>query len=388
MADEPSRRRFIRRTALAGLAVGLAGCSGSDDGSTEAPNTDETPSPTEAPTTVPPHTTSEPPGNLGVGADSVTSGSESSHQMTVPVDDGLTEEQLESLAVTYPGGFSVESIDEETAQILVGSEGESARDVPVGEVETTDGDDQSEVTLYTEESETLGESDTVVAKYDGVETPEREGSYTVTATVNDDVTEVGAVEVSDDPIPVESTFEKTTEGWQVAGDAQGNSAFPNHHTERGTPAPCLEAVDDTVGGVWYWVGPTEYTGNKAAYYDGTLSVSLRQSSLNSQFADVDVAVLSEADGALIYDFGATESHPRTEFTEYEIPVTTGDAWRHVPDATTLGAARTQSTYDAADDADEAAFEAVLSDVTALYLRGEYVDGSDTGWLDSVSLSPP
>lgn len=391
-----SRRRLLRRVAIAGAGVGLAGCSGSDGGGTDTPASEDTatgtatdtPTATREPTTVPPHTTSEPPGRLAVGASTTERGSETSHQVTVPVDDDLAGQQLDEVTVTYPPSFSVDEIDEETVRALVGEEGGSATEAPVGGVSTLETDEESEVSVTVEESEELNDAYTVVVEYGGLEAPDRRGDYTVQATVNDEVTEVGSVTVSDDPVAATDAFEESIAGWRVAGDAQGGSAFPNHDTDVGRPAPCLKAVDDTVGGIWYWVAPLKYVGDRSDYFGGTLSFALRQSRFTSQFDAVDVALLSEADGALVYDFGPTETHPSEDWSEYEIPLAPDDTWRYAPEAGSIDAVKSQSAYDGADPADEASFRTVLSDVTDLFIRGEYVGGSDTGWLDTVSMTPP
>ncbi len=391
-----SRRRFLRRATVAGLALSLAGCSGSDgDGTdtaspgrtaTDGETATDTPTATPEPTTVPPHTTSEPPGRLAVGASTARPGEETSHQVTVPVDGSLSGQQLEEVAVTYPAAFSVDSVDEETVRALVGEEGGEATEAPVGGVATAETETESEVSVTVDESAELDDAYTVVVEYDGVETPDRRGDYTVWTTVNDEVTEVGSVTVSEEPIAAVDQFQESIAGWRVAGDAQGNSAFPNHDTEAGQQAPCLRAVDDTVGGVWYWVAPLKYLGDRSEYVGGTLSFDLRQSRFVSQFDSTDVVIRAEGGGGLLYDFGDTETHPATDWSSYEVPLEPADGWRYNPEGETLETVR--SGYADLDAADEATFREVLGAVDGLYVRGEYVSGSDTGWLDNVSMTPP
>lgn len=382
-----TRRQFLRRATVAGLAVGLAGCSGSGgDGGDGGDSGGDGGATTAAPTTRPPHTPSEEPGKLAVGASTRSTGEEAGHQVTAPLDESVAGQRLESVAVSYPPSFSVDGVQADSVRALVGEEGSKTSEAPVGGVETTERDDASEVKISVEGTEPLSEAHTVVTEYEGVETPDRRGEYAVTATVNETATEVGTVTVSDETTPITDDFAESIAGWRVAGDAQGNSAFPNHVTDAGQPAPCLSAVDDTVGGVWYWVAPLKYLGDRSDYVGGTLSFSLRQSRSDNQFNAVDVAVLAEGGGGLVYDVGGTDTHPATDWSTYEVPLAAVDGWRYNPDGTQFVEVR--SDYANQDPADESTFREVFGQVKGLYVRGEYVSGSDTGWLDGVAMRPP
>lgn len=168
---------------------------------------------------------------------------------------------------------------------------------------------------------------------------------------------------------VRSTFDNGTENWTVVGDAQGGQVEPTQVSEGGNPGGYLEADDDVSGGVWYWNASRAYLGDKSTYVGGTLSFDLRQSATDSQFDATDVVLVS-GDTRLGYDFGNASTHPKTNWTHYEVQLS-ADGW-------------TNLSEDA--PATEADLERVLSDLDELRIRGEYREGSDTGGIDTVELS--
>lgn len=174
-----------------------------------------------------------------------------------------------------------------------------------------------------------------------------------------------------DADPVRSSFDDGPEEWTVAGDAQGESDVPDHHDEGGDPGGYVSAEDDGEGETWYWNASPAYLGDKEAYYGGTLSFDLRQSSTTSQFQNTDVVLLGEDGDVLTHDFGDASQHPGENWTAYEVPLE-ASAW-------TVG----NETDGAAANASD--MREVLGDLDEVWIRGEYVTGSDTGGLDDVVL---
>lgn len=173
------------------------------------------------------------------------------------------------------------------------------------------------------------------------------------------------------PETITSTFDEGTEGWTVVGDAQSGQVEPNHVAEGGNPGGYLEATDDVTGGVWYWNASRTYLGDKSAYSGGTLSFDLRQSATDSQFDSPDV-ILGSDDTRLGYDFGNASTHPRTNWTRYEVRLSAeADGW---------------SNLENDEDATQEGLESVLSDLNELWIRGEYRTGGDVGGIDNVELS--
>lgn len=164
-----------------------------------------------------------------------------------------------------------------------------------------------------------------------------------------------------------SYFNKDDEGWKVVGDAQGESVLPDHYDKDGNPGGYISARDDIAGGVWYWSAPEKFLGNKSWAYGKMLSFSLRQSSTDNQFDDDDV-ILVGADMKIVFN---TSKNPETTWTDYSIPISEVSGW----------------TYDDihGDPVSRNDMKLILRDLTAMYIRGEYVTGEDTGGLDTVIL---
>ena len=166
-------------------------------------------------------------------------------------------------------------------------------------------------------------------------------------------------------VKVDSTFDSGLDGWSFVADVK---AFDWVDTG-GNPGGYVEAVDYATGAVWYFVAPEKYLGDKSAYAGGELEFDLKQSSLSSQFDDEDVVITGGGKTIAL----STEDNPGLDWTHYAISLDTDCDWR-------LGSV----SGEAASQAD---IDAVLADVTSLWIRGEYVVGSDTGGLDNVRLSP-
>jgi hypothetical protein len=166
----------------------------------------------------------------------------------------------------------------------------------------------------------------------------------------------------------ESTFESGDEGWLILGDAEGGRGDPDYVGTGGNPGGHVSADDDAQGGVWYFQAPAKFHGNFSGAYGMTLTFDLRQSSLNDQFNREDVT-LTGGGIKIVFD---TASNPGTSWTSYTVPLDESGAWTV---GTLSGAAVTQADI-----------QTVLSDLTDLTIRGEFVDGVDTGGLDNVVLN--
>jgi len=163
---------------------------------------------------------------------------------------------------------------------------------------------------------------------------------------------------------VASTFDTDDDGWVVAGDAQ--RAKPIHTKDGGNPGGHVLAHDNAVGGVWYWVAPAKFLGNRSASYGKTLSFDLTQSRTDFQFEDSDVILEGETT-TLVFKL---PKHPATTWTSYKIPLTASTGWK------------VKAT---GKEANEDEMKAVLKSLKRLWIRGEYRDGDDTGQLDNVVM---
>ena len=165
---------------------------------------------------------------------------------------------------------------------------------------------------------------------------------------------------------VSSTFDTDTEGWVVTGDA--TSANPNYVATGGNPGGYVSADDTAAGGVWVWSAPAKFLGDQSGSYGRTLSFDLKQSSLDSQFDDSDI-IISGADMTISLDLS---NNPGTDWTSYSVVLDETFPWKFgfITSATLATAEQIQT---------------VLSNISSLKIRGEYVSGSDTGGLDNVIL---
>lgn len=162
---------------------------------------------------------------------------------------------------------------------------------------------------------------------------------------------------------VASTFDTDTEGWSFIADVKEFRQVPTG----GNPGGYLEAVDYTTGAVWYYAAPLAFLGSKGAFSRGTLSFDLKQSSLSSQFNSDDIRLVG-SEKTLALDL---PMNPGLDWTSYSVTLDTATDWR-------LGS----SSGEVASQSD---ILDVLRDLQKLYIRGEYVSGSDTGGLDNAVM---
>jgi hypothetical protein len=164
---------------------------------------------------------------------------------------------------------------------------------------------------------------------------------------------------------IASDFEIGTEGWSFIADVKEFRQVASG----GNSGGYLEAVDYTTGQIWYFAASDAYLGNKQAFSGGTLSFDLKQSGTNSQIYNAaDVQLVS---GAMTLVVNLPDN-PGTDWTPYAITFDTATDWRI---GSLGGAVATQAEIDA-----------VLADLQNLYIRGEYINGPDTGGLDTVRMT--
>ncbi len=166
-----------------------------------------------------------------------------------------------------------------------------------------------------------------------------------------------------------STFDDGDEGWLIFGDAQGGSVTPDWSASDGNPGGHISAVDNVAGGVWYFLAPEKFLGDRTSSYDQTLSFDLAQTISGSPnpFSSSDIVLV----GSGVTITYSLPQHPAYgEWTSYAVELNEAAGW-------TIG-----GTGQAATQAD---ILAALGNLTALRIRGEYQSGPDTGSLDNVIL---
>ncbi|MFH0982339.1 MAG: laminin B domain-containing protein [Planctomycetota bacterium] len=161
-----------------------------------------------------------------------------------------------------------------------------------------------------------------------------------------------------------STFDTDDEGWLVYGDAQGGGGPATYNSSGGNPGGCVSANDDAAGGVWYFQAPENFHGDFSNAYGKTLTFDLKQSGDYSQFDGDDVILTG---GGITIRLNNL-ANPATTWTSYSVSLTESAGWLRDGNPAT-----------------QADMTTVLSLLSDLLIRGEYIVGGDTGWLDSVVL---
>lgn len=167
---------------------------------------------------------------------------------------------------------------------------------------------------------------------------------------------------------IQTSFESGTEGWTIIGGTGG------HDAAGGVGGGGALTGQDNDSGDWAFAASDLWLGDLSAYYGATLSFQQRQKVLTSQLPDTAPDVILRGNGlVLVANVGAP---PLTEWTDYSVNLSLGQGWK-------IGSLTGRI-------ATEAEIRAVLSDLTALEIRGDYVSGltDDIGWLDNVVLSDP
>ncbi len=161
---------------------------------------------------------------------------------------------------------------------------------------------------------------------------------------------------------VASTFDTGDEGWTVVNDAYS----PVYYAQGGNPGGYISATDKQQGQYWYWRAPAKFYGDFSMAYGKTLTFDLKQTATTSQ-ADRDDVILVGGGIRLVYN---TSYNPGTTWTSYSIFLHESAGWIN----TATGLIATQ-----------AEIQTVLSALSDLQIRGEYLVGPDTGSLDNVVL---
>jgi hypothetical protein len=170
---------------------------------------------------------------------------------------------------------------------------------------------------------------------------------------------------SPDPIctTVTSDFEGGDEDWTTADDALG----PYWNT-----AGYIFATDVQNGRnlKWNFRAPDKFHGNFSGAYGRLFSFQLRQSIGANDGNDNHRDVTFLGNGQKIW-YNTDVNPGTTGWTDYSIVIDVhANGWMY---------------YDTNNDASERQIREVLSDISDVYIRGEYQLGEDVGSLDNVKL---
>jgi len=165
-----------------------------------------------------------------------------------------------------------------------------------------------------------------------------------------------------------STFDTNNEGWTTFGDA--TSPTTTWSAAGGNPGGHIRVIDQSTGGTWHFVAPAKFLGNKCDAY----GAFLRYDQITNDTTDEDLygnrpdVILFGAGLVLVFE---NDENPNLTWTHYDVPLNETAGWRL---NSITGPTPTQ-----------AQFRAVLSNLTALRIRGEYRPLDDEGGLDNVVL---
>lgn len=164
---------------------------------------------------------------------------------------------------------------------------------------------------------------------------------------------------------LESGFDSGAEGWTSLNGASPVTWFANG----GQSGGYIRAIDEEPLRVWVFSSPTSWAGDLSAAIGGTISWSLRASTLAAPMA-VPWADVKIGGAGLVLAAEAGDS-PGLDWTSYTVSFTPG-AWR-------------VGEYDGALASAEQ-IAAVLSNLEFVRIRGEFSAVVDGGSLDSVAVS--
>lgn len=172
-------------------------------------------------------------------------------------------------------------------------------------------------------------------------------------------------------------FHNGSEGWRWA-DLARHGPFPivlgggtvDWHSSGGNSGGCISLTDPSVGAIFF-KAPAAFLGDQSAAYDGgSLTYDMKvNAGAGSGWTMIPDLVLVGAGKSIVKRFGTVSVTPA--WAHFDLPLTAG-GWRY---------------WDLANPASvtSADFQAVLSNLTALYLCADYILGFETVYLDNVAL---
>ncbi len=159
-------------------------------------------------------------------------------------------------------------------------------------------------------------------------------------------------------------FDGGVSGWT------GYADFKNLRTIAGTFAGnYLAANDKGEGGTWYFRAPLAWGGDWSHFYGGKITFYLYVGGSGGYFAKDDIVIYGRGGTRLAARF-IGPGLPTSGFFKYELTL----------DETKLKVNGAAGTREQILDA--------LGDVSDLFIRGEYKDGTDWGCIDEVRIQAP
>jgi len=165
---------------------------------------------------------------------------------------------------------------------------------------------------------------------------------------------------------ITSNFEADLEGWAVYSDGA-----ISHNAAFGNPAGSARMVDFGSGSYFGYLAPAAYRGDKSSYYGGTLSFDIQTNNATGAGPTQPDVEINNGGLRIVRDFPAPAD---SSWIHRSVNLDVSDDWRV---NSVSGAVAT-----------EAEIRAVLANITALRIRGEFSTmTSDITHLDNVSMTP-
>ncbi|MEQ9123826.1 MAG: laminin B domain-containing protein, partial [Alphaproteobacteria bacterium] len=172
------------------------------------------------------------------------------------------------------------------------------------------------------------------------------------------------VVLSSQPLPkaIHSNFETGRDGWTIASFSDpvrlaGERNFtPDFSGSNGIPGGRIQESDPD-GGTWYFKAPDKFLGDQSDKYGGEIAFELRQISFSGSPFQSDEVIIR---GGLL-TIKLNTVHPGPNWTAYSFAVDTSADWQILGTST---------------KASEQQIRDVLSEVRGVFIRGEYISGSD------------
>ncbi|MFO1385974.1 MAG: laminin B domain-containing protein [Chitinivorax sp.] len=176
---------------------------------------------------------------------------------------------------------------------------------------------------------------------------------------------------------VSTQFDTTSEGWQVVDFNNPNlsltpqaSYTPNWLASGGAAGAYIDFHDPSSGS-FYFSASTAYLGDLSSYFGGRLSYAQQVfAGGGSEWRDNPDLILIGNGQAYVYQHA---TNPGSSWQQFAVTLD-GAGWhRGTLSGATVGASE---------------FQTALGSVSALYVRGEYINGVfETTGLDNVALNP-
>jgi hypothetical protein len=169
---------------------------------------------------------------------------------------------------------------------------------------------------------------------------------------------------------VASTFDTGDEGWGTLNDATGFTWDAN----TGNPPGAIRARDIGNGQIWYYSAPAAFLGNQSLA--ATLSWDI-QGIVGNQTSIPDRADVMLLGAGRVIGIDADVQPLNGPWSSWSVAFD-ASGWESVSSLTSGVLSGTGVT--------QAELNTVLADLTGMYIRGEYTNGSDATALDNVVLT--